>query len=91
MSLPLLLPADPGTRWTRTAEPWVVGPLSYLPVEGIIVEFFDELLGHGILTENYLAGGRSRTDEVAVTRPSSYPLDHEGLVERIILELPDML
>jgi len=25
----LLLPADPGTRWTRTAEPWVVGPPSY--------------------------------------------------------------
>ncbi len=23
MSLLLLLPADPGTRWTRTAEPWV--------------------------------------------------------------------
>jgi len=25
----LLLPVDPGTRWTRTAEPWVVGPSSY--------------------------------------------------------------
>ena len=28
MSL-LLLSANPGTRWTRTAEPWVVGPSSY--------------------------------------------------------------
>jgi len=28
MSL-LLLPMDPGTCWTQTAEPWVVGPLSY--------------------------------------------------------------
>ena len=81
MSLPLLLPADPGTRWTRAAEPWVAGPLSYLPVE---------LLCHGILTENYLASGRSRTAEVVVTRPSPYPLDHEGLVEKTILELPDI-
>ena len=47
MSL-LLLYADPETRWTRTAEPWIAGP-------------------------------------------SSYPLDHEALVERIILELPDKL
>jgi hypothetical protein len=36
-----------------------------------------------------LAGGRSRTAEVWTTGPSSYPLDHEVLVERIILDLPD--
>ena len=28
MSL-LLLPADPGTLWTRTVEPWVAGLSSY--------------------------------------------------------------
>ncbi len=44
MSLLLLLPAVPGTRWTRAAEPWVAGPSSYLLVEGIVVEFSDELL-----------------------------------------------
>ena len=38
-----------------------------------------------------LAGGRSRTAEPWIAGPSSYPLDHEGLVERIILELPDEL
>jgi len=25
----LLLSADPGTQWTRTAEPWVVGSSFY--------------------------------------------------------------
>jgi hypothetical protein len=50
---------------------------------------FDELWGRGILTENFLAGGRSRTAERWVAGPSSYPLDHEVVVERIILELPD--
>ena len=25
----LLLPADPGTLWTRTVEPWVAGLFSY--------------------------------------------------------------
>jgi len=34
----LLLPADPGTRWTPTAEPWVVGLSSY-PLE--ILFFFN--------------------------------------------------
>ena len=55
----LLLPADPGTLWARTAEPWVAGPSSYtldheVPVERIILilEFPDELYGRGILTEN---------------------------------------
>jgi len=38
-----------------------------------------------------LAGGRSRTGESWVAGPSSYPLDHEVLVERIISELPDEL
>jgi len=38
-----------------------------------------------------VAGGRSRTAEPWIVRPSSYPLDHEVLVERIILELPDEL
>jgi len=36
-----------------------------------------------------LAGGRSRTAEAWITGPSSYPLDHEVVVERIILDLPD--
>ena len=66
---------------------WAVVLSTVIP----IVEFSDELLGHGILTENYLASGRSRTAEAAVTRQSSYPLDHGGLVDRIILELPDIL
>jgi hypothetical protein len=46
MSL-LLLSADPGARWTRTAEPWAVGPSSYPPdlAERIvlILELRDEL------------------------------------------------
>ena len=53
----LLLSADPGTRWTRTAEPWVFGPLSY-PLDLaeriiLILELRYELLGQGILTENF--------------------------------------
>jgi len=47
------------------------------------------LRGRGILRENFLAGRRSRTAESWVAGPSSYPLDHEVLVGRIILELPD--
>jgi hypothetical protein len=38
-----------------------------------------------------LAGGRSRTAEPWIAGPSSYPLYHEVLIERIILELPDEL
>ena len=38
-----------------------------------------------------LASPRSRTAEPWVAGPSSYPLDHEVLVERIISELPDVL
>jgi hypothetical protein len=38
-----------------------------------------------------LAGGRSRTAEPWITGPWSYPLDHEGFVDRIILELPDIV
>jgi hypothetical protein len=38
-----------------------------------------------------LAGGRSRTAEPCIAGPSSYPLDHEVLVERTILDLPDEL
>jgi hypothetical protein len=42
----VVLSDDPGTRWTRTAEPWVVGPSSYPLdlVEGIvlILELRDE-------------------------------------------------
>ena len=46
MSLLLLL-ADPGTRWARTVEPWVVGPSSD-PLDLVeriilIVELADEL------------------------------------------------
>jgi hypothetical protein len=37
------------------------------------------------------AGGRSRTGETVVAGPSSYPLHHEVVVERIISELPDEL
>jgi len=60
-------------------------------VEGIILilELRDKLRGPGILRENFLAGRRSRTAEPWVTGPSSYPLDHKVLVERIILELAD--
>ena len=50
------------------------------------------------MRENYLfiffpilAGGRSRTAEPGVAGPSFYPLDHEVLIGRIILELPDEL
>ena len=43
----LMLLADPGTRWTRVAELWVVGSSSYSLdlVEGIILilELCDEL------------------------------------------------
>jgi hypothetical protein len=38
-----------------------------------------------------LAGGRSRTEAAWVAGPSSCPLDHEVLVEKIISELPDEL
>jgi hypothetical protein len=38
-----------------------------------------------------LAGGWFRTAESWVAGPSSYPLDHEVLVERIISDLPDEL
>ena len=38
-----------------------------------------------------LAGGRNRTAEPWIAGQSSYPLDHEVLVERIILDLPDEL
>ena len=37
------------------------------------------------------AGGRSRTAQPWVAGLSSYPLDHEVLVERTISELPDKL
>jgi len=46
----LLLLADPGTQWARSAEPWVAGPSSYhlyhkVLVQRIILisEFPDEL------------------------------------------------
>ena len=66
---------------------YLVGP-SFYPlylVERIILIL--EL--RGILTENFLGGDRSRTAEAWVAGPSTYPLDHEVLVEGIILELPD--
>ena len=44
-----------------------------------------------LLLVNFLADGRSRTAKPWIAGLSSYPLDHEGLVGRIILELPDML
>ena len=54
----LLLPADPGTMWTRTAESWVVWPSSH-PLDLVdrtilILELRDELRGWGILTEKFL-------------------------------------
>jgi hypothetical protein len=54
MSL-LLLSADPATRWTRTAETWVVGP-SFYPLDIVdrmilILELSDKLRGQGILTK----------------------------------------
>jgi hypothetical protein len=36
-------------------------------------------------------GGWSRTAEPWIAGLSSYPLDHEGFVDKIILELPDEL
>ena len=82
-----LLPADPGTPETSAAKPCVVRPRN--------LSFLAGNLFKGILTENFLclilAGGRSRTAEPWITGPSSYPLDHEGLVGRIISELPDKL
>ena len=81
-------------------NPWVVGPSSY-PLDLIertilILELRGELWHQGILNQKnfqpqVLAGGRSRTAESWIAGPSSYPLDHEGLVERIILDLPDEL
>jgi len=63
MSLLLLL-AELGSRWARTAEHWVAGPSSYplyheFFVERIvlILEFPDELKVPGILTENFLIQG----------------------------------
>ena len=39
---------------------WALGSWAYLLVEGIIVEFSDELWGHGILTENFLSPSSCR-------------------------------
>jgi hypothetical protein len=57
----------------------------------LILELRDKLLSQGILTEKFPAPSscRSRTAEVWITGPSSYPLDHEVLVDRIISDLPD--
>jgi hypothetical protein len=57
MSL-LPLPADPGTRQARTAEPWI-GPPFY-PLDLVertisILELADELRGRDILTENFIS------------------------------------
>ena len=51
----------------------------------------NELWGQRIFTENFLNSNRSRTGEAWVVGLSSYPLDHEVVVERIILELPDIM
>ena len=40
---------------------------------------------------NFLNPSRSRTGEAWVVGPSSYPLGHEVVVERIISELPDIM
>jgi hypothetical protein len=42
-----------------------------------------------IFLSEVAGGGRSRTAEPWVAGPSSYPLDHNVFVDRIILELPD--
>ena len=69
-------------------------PLNLVERTILILELRGELRGRGILTEKFLqvlAGCRSRTAEPWVAGPSSYPLDHDVFVERIILELPDEL
>ena len=57
----------------------------------MILNFPNELLGQGIFTENFLNPSRSRTREAWIVGPSSYPLGHDVLVERIISELPDIM
>ena len=62
MSL-LPLSADPGTRWTRTAEPWVGSssyPLDLVERTILILELADELWGRGILTENFIRSSLCR-------------------------------
>ena len=53
MLVSLLLPVVLGTRWTRTAEPWVAGPSPYplgqeAFVERIIWVLSDDVRGRGI-------------------------------------------
>jgi hypothetical protein len=57
----------------------------------LILEIRDELWDQRILTENFLnpSSWRTWTAEPWIAVPSSYPLDHDVLVERIILELTD--
>ena len=53
----LLLPADPGTLWTRTAESrivWLSYPLDLIERSIFILELRDELRGRGIITEKFL-------------------------------------
>jgi hypothetical protein len=55
------------------------------------MNYEDEEFLQKIFLIEVVAGGRSRTAERWVAGPSSYPLDHEVLVQKIILELPDEL
>jgi hypothetical protein len=55
------------------------------------MNYEDEKFLQKIFLIEVVAGGRSRTAEPCVAGPSSYPLDHEVLVEKLILELPDEL
>jgi hypothetical protein len=53
------------------------------------MNYEDEEFLQKIFLIQVVAGGRFRTAEPWVAGLSSYPLEHEVLVERIILELPD--
>ena len=55
------------------------------------MNYEDEEFLQKIFLIQVVADGRLRTAEPWITGPSSYPLDHEVLVERIISELPDEL
>jgi hypothetical protein len=98
MSL-LPLPADYGTRWTRTAEP-SVGPSSY-PLDRVErIESWNLLLNYEfeVLNRKFYklrslpaVGLELLNLGLLVAGSSSYPLDHAVFVERIILELPDEL
>jgi hypothetical protein len=55
------------------------------------MNYEDEEFLQKIILIQIVAGGRSRTLNIGLIDPSSYPLDHEVVLDRIISELPDEL